>query len=69
MQSISEFNRPQPGFRIAYRYRYRRGATDVSSTLNNGAIVTAEFRLRKSRDKRLSELQADARIEWAMPIA
>lgn len=45
-------------------YRYIPGALGDGGSLDNGAVMTQEFRLTKSRDKRLAELQADPRIQW-----
>ena len=46
-------------------YRYIPGAVGDGTPWDNGALMTQEFRLSKSRDKRLAELKADPRIQWA----
>lgn len=48
-------------------YRYIPGALGDGGSLDNGAVMTQEFRLTKSRDRRLAELRVDPRIQWAKP--
>jgi hypothetical protein len=69
MQSISEFNPTRKRGPFCIAYRYIPGSLETDSSLNNGAIMTQEFRLRKSRAKRLAELSADPKIQWCREIA
>jgi hypothetical protein len=68
MQNITQTAplRQHGPFRLIYRHT--PGSLGDNSSLDNGAVMTLEFRLRKSRDKRLSELGADRRIQWVREI-
>lgn len=46
-------------------YRYIPGSLKTGCTMDNGSVNTEEFRLTKSRDKRLTELQANPNVQWA----
>lgn len=48
-------------------YRYRPGSLGTGTSLDNGAVMTVAYRRRATRDKRLAELRADPRIQWASP--
>jgi hypothetical protein len=43
------------------------GARGDGGTIDNGAVVTEEFRLTAGRDRRLAELRADPTVQWANP--
>lgn len=49
-------------------YRYIPGTVGDGKPWDNGAVMSQEFRLRKSRDKRLAELKADQRVQWAKAV-
>ncbi len=46
-------------------YRYRPGSLGTGTPLDHGAVVSEEYRLSSSRDRRLAELRADPRVQWA----
>ncbi len=69
MQSISTFNPPRQHGPHRIAYRYIPGARGDGGSLDNGAVMVEEFRLRKSRAKRIETLRADTRIQWVREIA
>lgn len=46
-------------------YRYTPGSLGTGTSLDRGAVMTEEYRLTSSRDRRLAELRADPRVQWA----
>ena len=46
-------------------YRYIPGALGTGDSLDHGAVMSEEYRLSASRDRRLAELRADPRVQWA----
>ena len=50
------------------QYRYIPGAVGDGMPWDNGAVMSQEFRLTASRDKRLAELKSDQRTQWAKAV-
>lgn len=46
-------------------YRYTPGAVGDHMPWDNGAVMSREFRQRRSAEKALAELHADDRVQWA----
>lgn len=64
MQRIAQTTRARQSGPFRLTYRYIPGAIGDGSSLDNGAIMTVEFRWQKSRAKRLAKLRADRRVQW-----
>lgn len=64
MQNVAQNTRHSQRGPFRLHYRYIPGALGDNSSLDNGAVMTVEFRLRKSRAKKLAELKADRRVQW-----
>lgn len=46
-------------------YRYVPGAVGDGMPWDNGAVMSREFRQRRSAEKALADLQADEHVQWA----
>lgn len=49
-------------------YRYIPGSLGTGSSLDNGAVMREARRTRSAADRRVRNLQADARIQWVQLI-